>query len=92
MAGTAPSFRGELKRHMCLASVNAQTCPAPGSSIFDSEGPDSAGTVVDAQPLADDELLLLAVLRNELIDTQRMYLNGSESALLKLQPLPYPVL
>ena len=85
-------FRGELKRRMCLAAVNTPTCPVPGGAIRDSDGPDSAGTVVDAQPLADGESLLLAVLRNDLTETQRMHLEDREGPLLKLQPLPYAVL
>ena len=82
-------FRGELKRRMYLASATTPDCPAAGTLLIDRDGQDSAGTVVDAQRLDGDALLLLAVLRIDAAEADRACLDGPSITALKLQPLPY---
>ncbi len=78
-------FRGQLKRRMYRAELEASALPTPGTALHDPNGL-SCGQVLCAAPVATGKWELLAVLRCEARATAQL-----DGAALRLLPLPYPL-
>jgi len=81
-------FLGQLKKSLYRARLDAATAPQPGTAILAGER--SAGTVINALPLANNTCELLAVIRHDAADSE-LHVAGFESYSLALLPLPYKV-
>lgn len=88
-------YLGKLKRRMYLARIeqlDAQAPPCAGSDLYTAQGDgQSAGKVVDAQPLPDGGYALLAVIQIAAAETGELRLHSQDGPPLQLEPLPYPV-
>ncbi len=86
-------YLGKLKRRMYLAHCQSETLPEPGASLYSSSSTSGqgAGNIVDAQFSASGEVTLLAVITNDAVDRQDIFLDEAMQQPLNIQNLPYSV-
>ena len=86
-------YLGKLKRRMYLAHCQSETLPEPGASLYSSSSTSGqgAGNIVDAQFSASGEVNLLAVITNDAVDRQDIFLDEAMQQPLNIQNLPYSV-
>ncbi len=79
--------RGTVKRRTYLAEIKSTRLPAPGESLYSSDG-NSIGQVLNAEREGAERNLMLAVIRTA-ATSQSLHIKGPEGVLLKLGTLPY---
>ncbi len=86
-------YLGKLKRRMYLADCQSETLPEPGASLYSasSSSGQGAGNIVDAQFSAQGEVTLLAVITNDAVEKQDIFLDEAMQQPLTIQELPYAV-
>ncbi len=86
-------YLGKLKRRMYLANCQADTIPEPGASLYSasSSSGQGAGNIVDAQFSGPGEITLLAVMTNDAVEKQDIFLDEAMQQPLKIKDLPYSV-
>ncbi len=86
-------YLGKLKRRMYLANCQSDTLPEPGASLYSSSSSSGqgAGNIVDAQFSAKGEVTLLAVITNDSVEKQDIFLDEAMQQPLTIQELPYTV-
>ena len=86
-------YLGKLKRRMYLASCQSDTLPEPGASLYSSSSSSGqgAGNIVDAQFSAQGEVTLLAVITNDAVEQQDIFLDEAMQQPLTILELPYSV-
>lgn len=86
-------YLGKLKRRMYLASCQSDTLPEPGAGLYSSSSTSGqgAGNIVDAQFSAPGKVTLLAVITNEAVEKQDIFLDETMQQPLNIQELPYSV-
>ncbi len=86
-------YLGKLKRRMYLAGCQSETLPEPGASLYSSSSSSGqgAGNIVDAQFSTSGEVTLLAVITNDAVDRQDIFLDEAMQQPLNIQDLPYSV-
>ncbi len=85
---TRLQHRGQLKRPMYLAEVEAETLPLPGMNLA-SESKDSAGQLVRAARCGDNRYRVLAVIIKDQAEQHNIHLESAEGPVLSLLELPY---
>ena len=84
-------FRGQVKRRMYLAHVDAVDAPRAGDPIYsDDLGDQASGKVVAAQaaPRGGYDLLAVATVASK--ENSVVRLGSAEGPVLRFEPLPYP--
>ena len=86
-------YLGKLKRRMYLASSQSEILPEPGASLYSASSSSSqgAGNIVDAQFSARGEVTLLAVITNDAVQKQDIFLDEAMQQPLTILDLPYSV-
>lgn len=89
-------YLGKLKRRMYRARIDAdaelESTPAAGDDLYDANGDgQSAGKIVDAQPLANGGYELLAVIQISSAEAGALRLRSPEGTAIVLETLPYPL-
>jgi hypothetical protein len=85
-------YRGEVKRRLRLAHVEAQPPPAPGDELFVGGATDqTCGMVVNAAPAPGGGCDLLAVVQNAALAAEPVRLRSGDGPKLAFRDLPYPV-
>lgn len=79
-------YLGRLKRRMYRLHTQTGMTPSPGETIRTAQGGNEAGMVVAAARASDGSHELLAVLRTELAERDKLVLNDTP---LQLLDLPY---
>lgn len=84
-------YLGALKRRMYAGRITAETRPAPGDELFDTDdNAQAAGQIVDAQPHPDGGYAVLAVLQISAAESGTLHLGSSDGPTFILEVLPYP--
>ena len=85
-------YRGQVKRRMFRAHVDAAILPKAGDPLFsDDLGDQASGKVVSAQPSPSGGYDLLAVVTISSMRASTIRLGSATGAALTFQTLPYPV-
>ena len=84
-------YLGKLKRHMYLAHCDTDLLPEPGTPLYskNAKSGQGSGNVVDAQVSFNGGIELLAVITNDAVENQDIYLDEALQIPLKIQELPY---
>ena len=85
-------FRGQVKRRMYLAHVDAATEPRAGDALYsDDLGDQASGKVVAARaaPLGGYDLLAVATVASK--ENSVVRLGSAQGPVLRFEPLPYTV-
>ncbi|MGH8499901.1 MAG: YgfZ/GcvT domain-containing protein, partial [Methylococcales bacterium] len=85
-------YLGKLKRRMVLAATRSTQLPAPGEPVYASENEQSIGQIVNAAFVNEPEILLLAVIQTEWIESESLHLFNPDASTLKILELPYVIL
>lgn len=85
-------YLGKLKRRMYRLHLDQDTPPVPGTELFDaaSNGTESVGRIVDAQPHPDGGVEALAVIQVESATEGSLRLGSMDGPQTQLRDLPYP--
>lgn len=86
-------YLGKLKRRMYRAHCDAEQLPPPGAALYSgsSQSGQGSGNIVDAQWSLQGGIDLLAVITNDAVDKQDIFLDEAMQNPLKLQQLPYTI-
>jgi len=86
-------YLGTLKRRMYLAHIDANLPPAAGTPLYEagSDGMQSIGAIVNAQPAPNGECSALAVVVIAAAERDAVRLGSPGGPVLKFQALPYPL-
>ncbi len=83
-------YLGTLKRRMYLGRINTDTAIVPGDELFTgSNGTQSVGRVVDAQPHPDGGQSVLAVFQIKSLEAGDLHYTGNDGPVFTLSELPY---
>ncbi|MDD5331097.1 MAG: folate-binding protein YgfZ [Sulfuricella sp.] len=80
---------GKVKRRLYLAHIDADSMPQPGDEL--SDGNQTAGMVVNAQPAPGGGFDLLAVIPTEAAESGEIRWLFPDGPVLHFRSLPYPV-
>jgi len=85
-------YLGKLKQRMIRAQVETDTVPQPGDRIFSAEhGEQSAGTVLNAQPLGSNRYDLLVVVQLSGYRNGKLFFDNPNGPALSTSSLPYDI-
>jgi hypothetical protein len=85
-------YRGEVKRRLRLARVEAESAPVPGDELYVGGTTDqTCGMVVNAVPAPDGGHDLLAVVQNSALEGEPVRLRAGDGPKLIFRDLPYAV-
>ena len=85
-------YLGKLKQRMIRAQVEIDTVPRPGDRIFSPDhGEQSAGTVLNAQPLGSNQYDLLVVVQLSGYRNGKLFFKNLNGPALSALPLPYDI-
>lgn len=85
-------YLGKLKQRMIRAQVETDTVPKPGDRIYSPEhGDQSAGTVLNAQPLGSNQFELLVVAQLSSYRNGKLFLSSPNGPALSPLVLPYDI-
>ncbi len=84
-------YLGKLKRRMYRAWIDVANQPQPGDTLYsaDSDSPQGAGKVVDAQPAKEGGFELLVVTEITLFEQDNLHLDDPNGPKLAFRKLPY---
>ncbi len=84
-------YLGTLKRHMVLAHIAVDNPPAPRTPLYEagSDGTQSIGAIVHAQPAPGGGCDALAVVVIAAAERAAIHLGSADGPALKFQALPY---
>jgi folate-binding protein YgfZ len=82
-------YLGKLKRRMMLATIVTQAATA-GMDVFSSDDPEQpCGTIVNAEPSAQNEMDCLVELKTASVEAGSIHLGSVDGPALTFKPLPY---
>ena len=86
-------YLGKLKRRMYHAHCDTDECPLPGTLLHSasSKSGQGAGNIVDAQRSLKGGIDLLAVITNEAIENNDIFLDEAMQSPVIIQQLPYSI-
>lgn len=84
-------YLGTLKRRMYLAHIAVDLPPAPRTALYEAgtDGTQSIGAIVNAQPAPEGGCHALAVVVIAAAERAAIRLGAADGPILKFQPLPY---
>ncbi len=82
-------FRQKLKNRMCLARLDTDSVPEPGSKIFCKEMQSSSGIIINLEPNNNKTVWMLAVINIEQAEKYTLFAGSPDGPRLTLTPLPY---
>lgn len=85
---TRLQHRGQLKRPMYLAEVEAEQPPSPGTPLA-SDSKDNVGQLVRVARCGENRYRVLAVIVKEQAEQQIVHLESTDGPALTLKELPY---
>lgn len=83
-------YRGQLKRKLFQAIVEASKPPAPGTRLFSPHTDESVGQVLAAEPLDTRRMLLQAVVVMDRMLTTSIHLETGTGPVLQFDPAAMP--
>lgn len=84
-------YLGKLKKHLFIAKLATDGCPAPNTHLFADDGEQSIGQIVNARPHPDGGCLCQAVIQVKHIDSP-IHVGSNDGTVLELQELPYELI
>jgi hypothetical protein len=85
-------YLGKLKRRMMPASIDADNVE-PGMDVFSSADPEQpCGMIVNAEIRSSNQIDCLVEIKTSAMDAGTIHLGSAVGPVLRLKPLPYPLL